>query len=96
MTTLAEIYESMMMLDIMTDLTSFSCYHDGIIVYQLQKNNIDVEISLICDDFLCEKEEPIDLINMNKIQFFQLTVYESVSGKKIITDKKYSINASMN
>ena len=96
MTTLAEIYESMMMLDIMSDPASFSCYHDGIIVYQLQKNNIDVEISLICDDFLCEKEEPIDLINMNKIQFFQLTVYESVSGKKIITDKKYSINASMN
>ena len=95
MTTLAEIYESMMMLDIMTDLASFSCYHDGIIVYQLQKSNIDVEISLICDDFLCEKEEPIDLINMNKIQFFQLTVFEVQSGK-MITDKKYSINASMN
>ena len=95
MTTLAEIYESMMMLDIMTNLASFSCYHDGIIVYQLQKNNIDVEISLICDDFLCENEMPIDLINMNRIQFFQLTVYESESGK-IITDKKYSINASMN
>ena len=95
MTTLAEIYESMMMLDIMSDPASFSCYHDGIIVYQLQKNNIDVEISLICDDFLCDKEEPIDLINMSKIQFFQLTVFEGESGK-IITDKKYSINESMN
>ena len=95
MTSLAEIYESMMMLDIMSDPASFSCYHDGIIVYQLQKNNIDVEISLICYDFLCEKEEPIDLINMNKIQFFQLTVFDGESGK-IITDKKYWINASIN
>ena len=95
MTTLAEIYESIMMLDIMTDLASFSCYHDGIIVYDLQKNNIDIEISLICDDFLCDKEEPIDLINMSKIQFFQLTVFDKESGK-IITDKKYSINASIN
>ena len=49
MTSLAEIYESMMMLDIMSDPASFSCYHDGIIVYQLEKNNIDVEISLICE-----------------------------------------------
>lgn len=95
MTTLAEIYENMVMLDVIRDPASFSCYHDGIMTFEIRKGHIDVQMSIICDDFMSNEEEAIDLINMKRITYFDLSVFDADSSN-LIAQKTYRLKDQMN
>ena len=70
----------------------FCCFNDGIITYGYTDDDMYFEISIIADDTLLAEMELIDLLELKRVEYFDVAVYQQCGdGHKRINQESWNI-----
>ena len=92
-----EIFNKLKERNLIDEIFEFKCYSDHLFTYMNEddvRSYKDYEISFIADDILVWDMTARDLLNLNRIVFLNLRIFDKDS--KVIYTKMFNMNNSNN